>query len=408
MSDPSSTDLDRFSNIKALAVGVSIALHLLLVLVFEFSGLVPGDTDSRYHFYALVPISLVLSLASVFTERRNLFLSIWSARVIIVAIFASRYSGSLIMRLPLLASVAVEIALFEDYPGNTIIGGAALLASVMAFVLRDGISVPNGVVNLQALVYSGLLLGVVSRLTNLRERLVRDHARNEALDAIVREVTATNLRLQQLAFMAGEESKSEERERITSEIHDAVGYSLTNLIMMMEAATDLVYDDPERLSRLMQDARRQAASGLDETRKALRLLRQEDPAPQTGVHAYERLFQTFQQASSVAIRAEYGNIPLTFGEVIDGIVYHFIQEGLTNSVMHGMATSILVVFWLSDNELLVTMTDNGRGSEQVAPGIGLSAMQERAARHGGQVTAEGVGHGFELQMRLPVRERNDG
>ena len=61
----------------------------------------------------------------------------------------------------------------------------------------------------------------------------------ERLDEAVGRLTSANLTFQDLASTAQERSAEDERKRITREIHDAIGYALTNLIMTMEACMRL-------------------------------------------------------------------------------------------------------------------------------------------------------------------------
>lgn len=391
----------------ATLVGSAVA-HIVTGFLFVTSAEVVRIVDLRYHVGVLGALSLCLSVAIFIVRRNDIFLVLSILRLAVVVILGVRFPGFVALRVTLLLSLAVELAVYQRYPTNAFLGTAASLIAAFLFLLADGL-VPDRLSHAAFIVLTvGGVAWIASAMGDFREQLVGEREHGRKLDQIIQELSASNLRLQQLAFRAEEESKESERNRITSEIHDAVGYTLTNLIMMMEAATDIAQDDPVRLARLMQDARDQAKSGLEDTRRALRKLRaQPDFAPR-GVQACERLFQTFEQASSVAIHAEYGNIPISFGDDVDAVVYRFLQEGLTNAVRHGRSSLVDVVFWLDGLRLSITMTDNGVGASHVEPGIGITAMRERADRFGGTVRARSVPHGFELRMELSLPERANG
>ncbi|HVP19871.1 MAG TPA: histidine kinase dimerization/phosphoacceptor domain-containing protein, partial [Spirochaetia bacterium] len=93
------------------------------------------------------------------------------------------------------------------------------------------------------------------------------------IDRTVRALSEANLDFQELATRVQRETQEQERRRITREIHDIVGYTLTNIQMMMEAATDLVRRDSAGLEDLLVKSRDQAQRGLLETRRAMRNLR---------------------------------------------------------------------------------------------------------------------------------------
>lgn len=386
----------------------STAAHIVTGLLFAASTELLRTVDLRYHVSVLGTLSFCLSVGIFIVRRHDLFMILAALRFAVVFVLGVRFPGFVGLRVTLLLSLVVEVAVYERYPLNMYLGVAASLVAATLYGAADGFTFHRiGDVGFVALTVGGTAL-IASAMGNYRELLVREQEHGNKLDQIIQELSASNLRLQQLAFRAEEESKESERNRITSEIHDAVGYTLTNLIMMMEAATDIAQDDPVRLARLMQDARDQAKTGLEDTRRALRKLRAQPTYAPRGVQACERLFQTFEQASSVAIHAEYGNIPISFGDDVDAVVYRFLQEGLTNAVRHGRSSLVDVVFWLAGNRLSITMTDNGVGTSHVEPGIGITAMRERADRFGGIVTAGPVPHGFELRMELTLPEVRSG
>ena len=239
-------------------------------------------------------------------------------------------------------------------------------------------------------------------LTRYRERFLDSSDTNDHLNLAVSQLSRSNVMLQESAFHAAQQSRDSERHRIAREIHDTVGYTLTNLIMMMEAATDLVFDQPEELQAMMQAARDQAKSGLEETRRSLRALRAQEDPPIQGLAAIEQLVSTYDALGSVVVNAEYGNAPMTFGEDIDSVVFHFVQEGLTNALRHGKATSIRLRLWVEDDTLEATIRDNGRGSQTITEGIGFAGMRERISRYHGSIRAGNVTDGFQASMHLPI------
>ena len=100
----------------------------------------------------------------------------------------------------------------------------------------------------------------------------------ERLDSAIDRIADVNASFQGALAVAEESSVRKERNRITREIHDIVGYALTNQQMMLEASLMLVGPGDGRLRELLSMARDGVAEGIRETRKTLYELRRiEEP-----------------------------------------------------------------------------------------------------------------------------------
>ena len=84
-----------------------------------------------------------------------------------------------------------------------------------------------------------------------------------------------------------------------------------------------------------------------------------------------------------------------------------LQEALTNARRHSGATSVEVSLRTEDEAVLAGVTDDGRGfdSAPARPGVGLSAMRERAEALGGNIEVESrPGEGTKVTVRVPLRD----
>jgi signal transduction histidine kinase len=232
------------------------------------------------------------------------------------------------------------------------------------------------------------------------QKIRRQDEELERIDRTVRALSAANLDFQDLATRVQRETEEEERRRITREVHDIVGYTLTNIQMMMEAATDLARRDTAGLEELLVKSRDQAQRGLLETRRAMRNFRAVTPGG--GMGRVSEVVRIFERATKVAVKLRLGNAPESFGGTIDDVVYRMVQESLTNALRHGNATEITVNFWVMDHALRLSITDNGAGSVDVVPGIGLSGMAERISHVGGSMKAENTPFGFVVSGEIPL------
>jgi len=79
-----------------------------------------------------------------------------------------------------------------------------------------------------------------------------------------------------------------------------------------------------------------------------------------------------------------------------------VQESLTNALRHGNATEISVHFWVMERSVRISISDNGMGSKEIVPGIGLAGMTERIAQIGGSMKAETTTFGFHVLAEIPL------
>jgi signal transduction histidine kinase len=226
--------------------------------------------------------------------------------------------------------------------------------------------------------------------------------RNQQLDDTVFRMAKANKVFQEYAISAKEKAEYEERKRISREIHDTVGYTMTNLIVMMESATDFAKRDPKKTENLLQQARQKAVEGLENIRYSLRQLRKIGVYKTSLASALYKMVKTFQDATGTNVSIEYGNIPKTINEEIDVVIYHIIQEGLINAFRHGHANKIIIHNWITNSTLSIKIRDNGIGASYIKEGLGLSSMKERLEKIHGSMNANNIKNGFEISIEIPI------
>jgi len=357
-------------------------------------------------FYSLLGLSLAFTAACFLIESRRLCRLLLAFRIASSLLLGYRFRVHMELETALFLCPILETALYEPFPDNLAIQGVMIVAAFLAFgfvQLDPETRIAPDLVDLLPLPLYGALTGVsASLLTRYREKMLRVERHAARMDGAVAELSQSNINLQQLLLSAVERSRAAERDRIAGEIHDIVGYTLTNLVMMMEAAADLSLQDTGELEKTMQAARDLAKEGLAETRRALYALKDQKELPLTGLRAIQRIIDTFRKVSSVRVRVEYGNCPMGFGEEIDGILYHFVQEGLTNALRHGKADEIRILFWIEAGMLTASILDNGIGTAGIVEGLGMRGMRARLATVGGVLEARNAAGGFEITARMKV------
>jgi signal transduction histidine kinase len=201
----------------------------------------------------------------------------------------------------------------------------------------------------------------------------------------------------------------EERVRIARELHDVVAHHVSMMGVQAGAARIVIDRDRAKAKEALTAIESSSRQAVAELHRLLGFLRQvgdrDDLAPQPGLGQLPRLAASMSDsdlAVEVGIEGEERSLPPT----VDVSAYRIVQEALTNTLKHSAASraDVHVRYW--PDELEVEIVDDGPpngGSSSASGGLGLIGMRERAALHGGQLSAgPAAGGGFAVRVRLPT------
>ncbi len=242
-------------------------------------------------------------------------------------------------------------------------------------------------------------------IVSLKIRDIKIHESTSTIlmqELYIQKLIDNNLGFQNLAATIDKESRMEERLHITREIHDITGYTLTSMIMMLEHCQDLIHHNKkDEAIELLQSTNVQAREGHNEIRKALKILRKIEEENIPFEKEIEKIIHNFRKITGMNFEVEYTNFSVEHFPEYNNVILRFIQEGLTNSFKHGKATKIKLIFFISKNEIIISIEDNGIGNEKVIEGIGLSGMQERLIKYNGTLKYYSTIMGFTIIAHLP-------
>lgn len=208
-----------------------------------------------------------------------------------------------------------------------------------------------------------------------------------------------------------------ERSMLSHELHDSLAQTLASLRFQVRMLDETLQSTGNN------DARRevlQIKNGIDEAYTELRELLSHFRAPfdQRGlISALEKVINRFRKETGILIffqnQWKLENLP----SVLEMQVLRIVQESLNNIRKHGQAHAVRVLLRsASDGTNTVLIEDDGIGMrERVLEGkpgehIGLSIMQERARRLGGELSIEsepGEGTRVLLTFRYDENEQRD-
>ncbi|MRQ29433.1 sensor histidine kinase, partial [Bacillus anthracis] len=193
--------------------------------------------------------------------------------------------------------------------------------------------------------------------------------------------------------------KLEERNRLSQEIHDKIGHSMTGALIQMEAAKRLMEIDKEKSAELLQNAIHISKDGIESIRITLKNMK--PPTEQIGIHRMKLFIEEFASKHDVNIPFVYkGNLDM-ISPIQWKIIGENVTEALTNAMKYADATVISIDVHVLNKMVKVQVKDNGKGAVLVKKGLGIIGMEERTASVNGKIIVDGK-NGFSVTMLLPI------
>ena len=245
-----------------------------------------------------------------------------------------------------------------------------------------------------SLLLNALPLAAIYMIVLFGRRIRQQEAQTERLLIELEESRGAELRAAALA----------ERQRLARDMHDVLAHSLSGLLLQLEGARLLAVSNPsdERLAGTIDRAHELAKSGLDEARRAIGMLRDEDlPGPDR----LAALTEAFQADTGVSCTFTTTGPPRELASPVKLALYRVTQEALTNVRKHAHPDRVEARLEYLPDEVTLTVRDHGSGvaappAPAASGGYGLTGMRERAELLGGSLAAGPAGDGFCVRLRV--------
>lgn len=206
-------------------------------------------------------------------------------------------------------------------------------------------------------------------------------------------------------------AQEQERERISRELHDETGQSLTALLIQLRLFEHL----PDRDAMLAHAAEVRALvlDTLEEVRRLARDLRPGTLDELGLVPTIEWHVRTFTRNSDLQVDLET-DIPEEFRLPLhtEIALYRVVQEALTNVARHAQAAHVSIKLHEKGGLLSLTIQDDGCGFDVNAVmqseerGLGLHGIQERVELIGGTLILRSAAReGTLLNVEVPVLDK---
>ena len=247
-----------------------------------------------------------------------------------------------------------------------------------------------------------ILVGFIVLLTLLyQKRKIQQKREVEQIKAeIEKELLTTRLEIQ------------EDIQRLfSSEIHDNVGQSLLLVNVNFTILLKQLNEDPNAVS-LIKESKELLTRSMENLTS---LSRSMNPDRIVEMGVFKAITEELRQLSDKKLFEITIHIPHIFQDPIQLkpdlqlVIFRIYQESVKNIIKYAEATKIKFEVKEYENELFISIIDNGKGFETTdlssVTGIGLRNMQKRLAIFGGNVTVQStINEGTCIQLIVPYNK----
>jgi PAS domain S-box-containing protein len=207
-------------------------------------------------------------------------------------------------------------------------------------------------------------------------------------------------------------AQENERKRISREIHDSLGQSLSAIKFKVEAMTQEMRESPhKKMAESLETVLPIVQASIEESRRI-----QMDLRPSTlddlGILAtlgwfcreYQKIYSHIRIEKELAIQED------EVSTLLRTVIYRVMQEAMNNIAKHSKADLIHLSLRRIDDRIELIIRDNGMGfdageilsPESFKKGLGLDSMRERTELSGGTFVIESsIGKGTTIKAAWP-------
>jgi len=206
-------------------------------------------------------------------------------------------------------------------------------------------------------------------------------------------------------------TQEKERQRISRELHDDIGQSLTAISLNLESI-NLDKRHEAKLKDRIKDSQKLVQKTIDDVHRFSYALRPPIIDDLGLIPALKSQAENFQKRTGIIVKIKGSKEVENTTSEIKTILYRVFQEGLNNIAKHSKASTARIVLRVEDHSISLEISDNGKGFDvkQVAHSSekgnqGLQGIEERIKLVGGSLQVQSnVKSGTTLTVKAPYAE----
>ena len=351
-----------------------ILRYFIIVLIFVYAVF---NIDLSIIYYSVFLIYIILIQFINFKKLSGNFIFINLLIQILLSFYL--YDGEIILLSLLLTNPIIDM--FKNLSKKRIIVMHFIYITPIVILLYRNRELQN-------IIFAILIYLFTANIGNLLKEKNKNIFLEMKVDELISERKLAEIENNKKDIILRDIYITEERNRISRDIHDSVGHSLSAIIIQLSAIEKIAKIDGEKASELSGNLREYAVNSLEEIRNVLRQTKPKNISENELIILVENLIEENQKLKGVNIKFNFSatRYPLEYN--IQNTIYNGVKEFISNSIKHGAPSRININLFFKEKEIVLSMKDDGIGTDKIIKGIGLKALEERVRENNGKLTIE--------------------
>lgn len=224
---------------------------------------------------------------------------------------------------------------------------------------------------------------------------------NEYISKKLSMVAMINKKMQKYVIVTEKFGEKNERKRLARELHDTIGHALAGMAVGVDACITMIDKNPQLAKAQLKIISKAIRKGMKDVRNSLNKMRPDFLQQYRLKEAIEKMKEEISNVTDLKINLNYQIDETGFDTKIEDILFRVIQESITNSIRHGLATVVDINIYKENNLLCLKIKDNGKGCKAINYGFGLKQMVERVSQIRGDINFYSE-NGFTTEIKIPL------
>lgn len=225
---------------------------------------------------------------------------------------------------------------------------------------------------------------------------------NEYINKKLSMVAMINKKMQKYVIVTEKFGEKNERKRLARELHDTIGHALAGMAVGVDACITMIDKNPQLAKAQLKIISKAIRKGMKDVRNSLNKMRPDFLQQYRLKEAIEKMKEEISDVTDLKINLNYQIDETGFDTKIEDILFRVIQESITNSIRHGLATVVDIDIYKENNLLCLKIKDNGKGCKAINYGFGLKQMVERVSQIRGDINFYSE-NGFTTEIKYLYR-----
>lgn len=224
---------------------------------------------------------------------------------------------------------------------------------------------------------------------------------NEYISKKLSMVAMINKKMQKYVIVTEKFGEKNERKRLARELHDTIGHALAGMAVGVDACITMIDKNPQLAKAQLKVISKAIRKGMKDVRNSLNKMRPDFLQQYRLKEAIEKMKEEISNVTDLKINLNYQIDETGFDTKREDILFRVIQESITNSIRHGLATVVDINIYKENNLLCLKIKDNGKGCKAINYGFGLKQMVERVSQIRGDINFYSE-NGFTTEIKIPL------